>query len=284
MALDGETMRCFLTVVVTSAVLMGCADGDLNEPVLHKCIGRAVVSGVVRDFDGVPLGDAQVEFVIKGSGGSEPGSVGQGVTVDDGSFRVELRASDTEGEQTVIGRVLRSTEMSTGEVDFVSDCRAGEAPGMLELDLVATPTAVIPPDLVISLYRLHAWYGPHYSVSVDQTGSVTFESFHDTLVDGVATGQVDLLELARLYRVFEGVGFWTIKELHDIEECDRYTFDIHYASTSLHAGGQTHTVIHDHGCYGIPSLDSMTSLECLIDAVLSTVQWTGQEALPCQTP
>lgn len=168
-------------------------------------------------------------------------------------------------------------------VEFVSDCEVGTSPGVLELDLVATPEAVIPPDLLITLYRLHAFSGPHYSVSVDQNGSVRFEPFHDTLVDEVATGQVALTKLARLYRAFERMGFWPIKAVHNVEECELYTYDVHYATTSVRAKGNTHTVFHDHGCSGVSELNSMTSLECLIGDVLKTVQWTGTDASPCRT-
>jgi hypothetical protein len=115
-------------------------------------------------------------------------------------------------------------------VYFVSSCEDGEQPKISRLDLVATPTAVIPPDLQIELYRLHAWAGPNYLVSVDHDGAVRFEPFHDTLVDEIASGRVDLTILARLYRRFEDSGYWDIQSIHEMDECESYAFDIHYAS------------------------------------------------------
>jgi hypothetical protein len=97
--LDGNGMQRVLTYVVIAVAVTGCAESDVETPAHNLCIGSAVVTGVVRDFDGIPLGGAGVEFTIGGTGG--PTIIGQAITDKDGSFGVELHAADTKGEQLV---------------------------------------------------------------------------------------------------------------------------------------------------------------------------------------
>ena len=280
-------MRNLLTFIILIALATGCSD-NTEEPVCDQFTGYANVNGVVRDFDGIPLGSAQVEFamICEGDDMSDYGPiVGRGVSKENGEFDVKLRSGNTEGEQCVVGRVARSDTVSIGKVTFVSDCDPDKPQHSVTLDLVATPAAVIPLDLQIALYRLPPFTsGPHYSVWVDAAGTVTFEGLNNCVVTGVAEGTVELSSVARLYRKFQNVAFWNIKSVHIEDECTQYIFDRHVASTALVAMGSKHSVNHDYGCCGISELESLTDLECSIDEFLETLKWTGSEASPCVLP
>jgi hypothetical protein len=109
-----------------------------------------------------------------------------------------------------------------------------------------------------------------------------FEAIDNCVVPGISDGAIDLVSLARLYFAFEDIGYWDIKTIYEHDECTVYGYDVHYCSTRMTANGRTHRVIHDHGCRGIAVLDSLTGLECEVDSVLGTTQWTGIDAWPCR--
>jgi hypothetical protein len=280
-------MRYFLTCILVAAVASSCAE-SVEEPDCDEFSGNAIVTGVVLDFDGIPLGNAQVEFALFGAG-DNPNDfgliVGQGTSDEAGAFEVELRAANTEGKQSVIGRVVRSDTSSAGLVEFTSDCEPDTPYHELELDLIATPSAVIPPDLKIGLYRRHSHnVGPHYGVSVDAAGVVDFEGYDNVIKPGIANGLVSLFTVARLYRELEYIQIWNIEQHYDINECSLYFYDVHYASIGLIANGRGHSVWHDHGCCGVPELEPLADIECRIDDLLETIQWTGSAAEPCGWP
>jgi hypothetical protein len=276
-------MRRILTYTVLALAMAtaGCSD-NTEEPGCDQTWGYAQVTGVARDFDGAPMDSAEVEFFVANDSHcpSEAGDfVHSGITDENGNFEVLLRVANARGERCVRGRVARSEAVAERLVRFSTDCDPPVP--TFELDLIATPSAVIPTDLRISLYRLHSCgMGPHYQVLVDATGSIQFEGINNTIVSS-AVGSAELTALARLYRAFENLGYWNIKTLYSPEECSFYATDIHYSSTSLRADGREHAVLHDHGCCGIPVFDDLTDLECTIDDVLGTIQWTGSEAAPC---
>ena len=260
----------------------GCND-TVETPQCEHFWGYARVTGIAQDFDGVPMDSAGVEFVVA-DGSDCPSDFGpvihRGTSDEEGRFDVVLWVADAKGERCVRGRVVRSEAVSEGLVEFTSDCD-DVPPANLALDLTATPSAVIPTDLRITLYRQGSLgVGPHYQVAVDATGSIEFEGINNTIVSS-AEGSVDPTALARLYRAFENIGYWDIKSLYEPEECSPYRFDVHSSSTSLRANGREHWVGHDHGCCGVPIYDDLTGLECEIDTALGTIQWTGSEALPC---
>jgi hypothetical protein len=279
-------MKKTTTLIMTLLVIVAC-DESVEDPGCDLFIGSATVVGVARDIDGEVMADAEVEFTISNA---EPcvaerrNVIGQGRTDADGRYEVLLKAGNIVGEWCVFGWVVRSDSVSTGRVKFTSDCRRNEPVDEVELDLVATPSAMIPEDLVISLYRLHGLgHGPHYSVAVDAAGNVHYQGIDSVAVLGQADTTVAILPVARLYRDFVDIGYWNIKEIYDREDdCTSYSTDIHYASTSVVANGVTKRVIHDHGCRGITVLDSLTRLECKIDSVLCTERWLGQWSRPCR--
>jgi hypothetical protein len=277
-------MRKILTLIILTLASTGCGDSG-EEPRCDLFLGSAAVSGVVYDFDEFPISNADVEFTISDTAQCRPdfqSIVGRGKTDEDGNFDVLLQSGNIVGVRCVFGRVARSDSISVGRVKFTSDCRRTEPIDTVELNLIATPPALIPLDLEITLYRLHAHaVGPHYRVSVQADGYTEYEGLNSVTVEGFADTTIDLMSVARLYRAFEAIGYWNIKESYEMEECDPYIFDVHYAATSLTANGKTHFVAHDHGCCGISALEPLTHLECKIDTVLSTERWTGSWAQPC---
>jgi hypothetical protein len=276
-------------VYIAGAILAptGCSD-RVEDPGCDLFLGSAIVKGVAHDFDGFPVAKSHVEFAISDTAQCGPEfqwTAGHGETDEDGHFEVLLHSGNTDGVRCVFGRVAGSDSISIGRVKFTSDCRRSEPIEHVELNLFATPSAMIPADLAIRLYRLHAHgAGPHYSVSVQADGYVQYEGLDSVIVEGFADTTIDLISVARLYRAFEPFGYWDIKTLYREDECDFYIFDIHYASTSLRANGKEHCVVHDHGCCGIPELEQLTYLECKIDTVLGTSRWTGSWAKPCGWP
>ncbi len=280
-------MRKILTIILVTLTSTGCSD-SVEEPGCDLFLGSATASGAVHDFDGFPVANADVEFAISDTAQCRPDFqriVGQGQTDENGNFEVLLQCGNITGVRCVFGRVARSDSISVGRVKFTSDCRRTEPIDNVELNLVATPPAVIPVDLEITLYRLHGLgAGPHYRVSVQADGYIEYEGIDSVTVEGFADTTIELISVARLYRAFEAIGYWSIKGLYEMERCDPYIFDVHYATTSLTANGKKHSVIHDHGCCGISLLDSLTHLECKIDTVLSTTRWTGSWARPCGWP
>jgi hypothetical protein len=233
------------------------------------------------------MAGAEVEFTIsdiKLCVAERRNVIGRGQTDAEGRFEVVLQSGNVVGERCVFGWVARSDSVSTGSVKFTSDCRRTEPVHEVEINLIATPSAMLPEDLVISLYRLHGLgHGPHYSVAVEADGSVHYQGIDSVAVVGLADTTVALLAVARLYREFVDIGYWDIKEMYDrVEDCSSYSTDVHYASTSVVANGVTKRVIHDHGCRGIPVLDSLTRLECKIDSVLCSERWTGTWSWPCR--
>jgi len=272
--------------MICSFTIVTC-DESVEDPGCDLFMGSATVFGVARDVDGNVMVDAEVEFTIEVTNrcvADQRSVLGRGKTDADGSYEVLLQTGNTVGERCVFGWVARSDSVSTGRVKFTSDCRRTEPVDQVELDLVATPPAMIPQDLVISLYRLHGLgHGPHYSVAVDAAGNVNYEGIDSVAVLGLADTTVAILSVARLYREFVDLGYWKIKEMYDREDdCTSYSTDIHYASTSVIANGVTKRVIHDHGCRGIPVLDSLTRLEYKIDSVLCSERWTGTWSWPCR--
>jgi hypothetical protein len=280
-------MRKLLTFMLAALASMGC-DDSTDIPQCDLFLGSATVSGVVKDLDGFPVARAVVEFAVSDTARctTDFGSpAGHGETDENGNFEVLLQSGNAVGPRCVFGRAARSDSMSLGRVYFTSDCNRSEPVHKVELNLIATPSAAIPEDLEITLYRLHgSGVGPHYRVSVQADGYVEYQGIDSVLVEGFADTTIELISVARLYRAFEAIGYWSISELYDREECDPHIFDVHYAMTSLAANGKEHFVLHDHGCCGIPALYSLTHLECKIDTVLNTTRWTGSWPRPCGWP
>jgi hypothetical protein len=275
-----------LVFIVSAVAIIGCSE-SVEEPGCDLFTGSATVFGTARDIDGEMMVDADVEFTIsdtKRCGADRRYIVGRGRTDADGRYEVLLQSGNTVGERCVFGWVARSDTISAGLVKFTSDCDRSEPVNRVEINLLATPAAMIPEDLVIGLYRLHGLgHGPHYQVVVDADGYVQYEGIDSVAVEGFADTTVSLLSVARLYREFEDIGYWNIKEIYDREDdCSAYATDVHYASTFVIANGVTKRVIHDHGCFGIAVLDSLTRLECKIDSVLCTERWLGTWSWPCR--
>lgn len=271
-------MRTVLTLILTLLAATSC-DESVEDPGCDVFSGSATVTGAVHDFEGRPLPNADLEFTISDTSRCSADFrqvFGRGKTDTLGRYDVLVQSDQTVGMRCVFGRVARSDSISLGRVNFTSDCRRAKPANEVLLDLVATPSAVIPEDLEITLRRSPPFHqGPMYSVSVDAHGFVEFEGISGVTVVGKADSTVALDVVARLYRAFEEIGYWHIKEIYRPDECVRYGFDNHHAGTSVVANGRTKQVLHDHGCYGIPVLDSLTRLECRIDTVLSTEVWVG---------
>jgi hypothetical protein len=274
-----------IIVVFGIVFAVGGCDESIEEPGCDLFLGRATASGTAYDFDGAVLAGADIEFTIADTSVCEPdfrGIIGRGRSGDDGTYSVTLRAGNIAGERCVFGRIVGSDSISAGRVHFTSDCDRTEPVYDVAMDLVFPASSVIPDDLKIALYRLHAFSGPHYQVTVDAAGHIEFEAINDCAVPGVSEADVDLVTVARLYRAFEAIKYWKIPSIHYPEECERYAYDIHYCTTSLAANGRLHFVVHDHGCYGIDVLNQLTELECEVDRVLDTIRWTGKDAWPCR--
>lgn len=279
-------IKQWMLIMISIVLALGGCDESVEDPGCDLFTGSATASGVAYDFEGLPLGGADVEFTIADTMRCEAdfrGIVGRGRTDVDGRYEVALRAGNLVGTRCVFGRVVGSDSISADRVRFTSDCNRSEPVYNVELDLVLPAASVIPSDFALSLYRLHGLgLGPHYTVMVDASGRVMFEPIDNCLVDEVAEGSIDLVPLARLYYAFEDIGYWNIKTIHEQDDCEIYSYDVHYCSTAMTANGESHHVIHDHGCRGVAVLDSLTELECEVDRVLGSIQWTGVDAWPCR--
>lgn len=275
-----------MLAVAAIALVFGACEDSVENPGCDLFTCSATVTGVAYDFEGEPLAGADVEFTMADTSRCDAdfrGIVGRGQTGMDGGYEVTLRAGNTVGTRCVFGRVVGSDATTSGRVRFTSDCQRTEPVYEIELDLVLPAVSVLPADFSLTLYRLHSFnMGPHYTVGVKASGRILFEPIDNCLVSEPTEATIDLVSLVRLYNAFEDIGYWHIKTLYDREECEQYSTDVHYCSMRLKANGRSHDVIHDHGCRGIAVLDSLTELECDVDSVLGTIQWTGIDAWPCR--
>lgn len=193
MRMNHRPLLILVLAVPAALTLLGC-DESVKDPGCDLFMGSARVTGFARDVDGALVADASVEFTISDATRCRNDSrevVGEGVTDESGHYEVTLRSGNVVGPRCVFGRVAGSDSISSGRVDFTSDCRRTEPVNQIEMDLVATPSAVIHDDLEITLYRLHRWgQGPHYRVAVDVTGYVTYAGIESVLGTGRWLGEL----------------------------------------------------------------------------------------------
>jgi hypothetical protein len=273
-----------LIVILLLSLIVACSSPTEQVP-CDLFLGAAVVRGVARDFDGVPIARARVELQVTRRPGCDPADVGEvsaATTDGDGRYQVLVQLGNQAGTRCVFGNVEGSDSVSTGEVWFTSSCNDDRATDTLDLDLVVPVESLIPPDLSITIYRIDGdSAGPSYRASVDADGIVTYAGFENVALAGPADTTIERADVARLYRAFQRLNYWSLADEYSGRNCDPYEFNLHYCRTTVVANGLNKQVEHDHGCVGQAALDALTGLECTVDSLLVTTAWTGAWSWPC---
>lgn len=274
-----------IVIILLLTLLVACSSPTEQAP-CDLFLGAAVVRGVARDFDGVPMAGTRVELQVTHTPGCDPanaGDVSAATTDGDGRYQVLVQLGNEAGTRCVFGNVEGSDSVSTGEVWFTSSCNSDRTTDTLDLDLVAPVDAFIPSDLSITIFRIDGdSAGPSYRASVDANGVVNYSGFENVAVAGSADTTIARADVARLYRGFQRLNYWSLADEYSGRTCDPYEFNVHYCRTTVVANGVTKRVEHDHGCVGLAALDALTDLECFVDSLLLTTAWTGERSWPCR--
>src|SRR3954470_3094601 len=128
----------------------------------------------------------------------------------------------------------------------------------------AAQTRTMPADTVIRLQRTSCFGTcPAYAVTIDATGSVTYEGERNVRVVGQETAGIAPASIARLLQVADRVQFFALRDAYDGDITDLPTTYV-----SITAGGRTKKV-KDY--YGAPP--GLKELEDAIDAAARTKRW-----------
>jgi hypothetical protein len=128
---------------------------------------------------------------------------------------------------------------------------------------------------VITLERTRC-YGtcPAYTLQILEDGTVLYEGEDFVRVKGKAKGRVTKDALRELIREFEKIDYAHLEDEYvEGKNCPQAWTDHPAATTSLNWKGKQKTVLHYHGCKGLPILADLTALENKIDEVVNTNQW-----------
>jgi uncharacterized protein DUF6438 len=133
----------------------------------------------------------------------------------------------------------------------------------------------LPHDPVITLERTRC-YGPcpAYKLTIMEDGTVLYEGEDFVRVKGKARGRITKAALEELVGEFEKIDYTHLADEYvEGTNCPQAWTDHPAATTSLNWKGKQKTVLHYHGCRGLPILDQLTALEKKIDEVVNTKQW-----------
>ena len=122
----------------------------------------------------------------------------------------------------------------------------------------------VPRDFMIELQRTRCFGTcPAYSVSVDASGSVTYQGTDFVRVTGRATARIPLSQVAALAATVERIGLFRLKDNYDAPITDLQTTYV-----TVTSNGRTKRIV-DY--YGAP--DSLTQFEDEIDRTTGTARW-----------
>jgi hypothetical protein len=129
---------------------------------------------------------------------------------------------------------------------------------------------------VITLQRT-VCYGtcPEYKLTIFSDGRVLYEGISSVKTKGKAWGRITPAELEELILEFQNINYFDLDDSYTpgTKVCPQSMTDMPAATTSLTRNGKSKTVIHYHGCRGLPVLDLLTQLENKIDEAVSVNKW-----------
>ena len=115
---------------------------------------------------------------------------------------------------------------------------------------------------------------PAYKLTIMEDGTVLYDGEDFVRVKGKANGRITKAALEELVREFEKIDYLNLEDEYvEGKNCPQAWTDNPAATTSLNWKGKQKTILHYHGCRGLPILDQLTALEKKIDAVVNTKQW-----------
>jgi len=128
-------------MILIAVTVIGCSEDD--QVFCDLYIGYAIVSGVAMDISGRRMAGVDVEFSVSPTTTCELTHTyfgARGTTDTSGAYEVLLEGGNVTGMWCVFGNVVGSDSVSSGQIEFVSDCPTPKPRRTLELDLVYLPT------------------------------------------------------------------------------------------------------------------------------------------------
>jgi hypothetical protein len=117
---------------------------------------------------------------------------------------------------------------------------------------------------------------PAYKISIFSDGLVLYEGKDFVKTKGDADGRITKEQVQELVKEFEKIDYLKLdNEYSPGKKCPEGWTDYPSAITSLTQNDKTKTVVHYHGCQGLPVLKQLTALENKIYEVVNTKRWTN---------
>jgi hypothetical protein len=133
-----------------------------------------------------------------------------------------------------------------------------------------------PTPQVITLQRT-VCFGtcPEYKLTILADGRVLYEGISYVKTKGKAWGRITRQQLKELISEFNKINYSSLADSYTpgTKNCPQSMTDMPAATTSLTRNGKSKTVIHYHGCRGLPVLDQLTQLENKIDEAVDVNKW-----------
>jgi hypothetical protein len=117
---------------------------------------------------------------------------------------------------------------------------------------------------------------PVYTVTLDRSGTVTFEGRRFVADTGMSTGSIPAPRADSLFRELEAAGWFAFDDRYRMGEpnCHRFATDLPSVITEVRMDGRIKRVEHDHGCADAP--ERLSALEQRIDDVAGVGRWVGR--------
>lgn len=119
---------------------------------------------------------------------------------------------------------------------------------------------------------------PEYDVTIDQTGSVTFDGHQNTKQSGKANQQVPAADAAAVYDALIAADYWNLHASYRTEAdgCARVATDHPTYTWTVTAQGKQSKMVEDYlGCMDAPGLDKLRAAETLVVDKAGIADWIG---------
>jgi hypothetical protein len=171
---------------------------------------------------------------------------------------------------------MRNHWLSIPAVLGLFSCEGEVTPAIIE-------PIVVPQTFQITLTR-SLCFGtcPSYETSITAPGAVQWQGRACVDQTGDETAQRTVAEAAEAFQALIDGDFWSYEDRYVSAEdgCEVWS-DGPTAEIRVQAAGRDKTVVHYHGCRGLPELTALAELENDLDRIIGTAPWIGPTRLTC---